>query len=90
MSFIEDFYYGNLEPQKSNLKQNAYFQRDFNRMCEIEAILRNSFAGEQKELFREYVDLWGLILSDMTFDSFKTGFRYGAVFATDAFNTDND
>ena len=89
MSFIEEFYFGNLEPQKSNLKQNADFQRDFNRMCEIEAMLRNSLADEQKELFREYVDLWGLILSDMTFDSFKTGFRYGAGFAAEAFGTDN-
>lgn len=90
MSFIEDFYYGNLEPQKSNLKQNADFQRDFNRMCEIEAMLRNSLAGKQKELFKEYVDLWGLILGDMTFDSFKTGFRHGAAFAADTFNTEDN
>ena len=83
--FIEDFYYGNLEPQKSNLKQNADFQRDFNRMCEIEAMLRNSLADEQKELFKEYADLWGLILGDTAFDSFESGFKLGARFAAAAF-----
>ena len=85
MSFIEDFYYGNLEPQKTSLKQNADFQRDFNRMCEIEAMLRNSLADEQKELFKEYADLWGLILGDTAYDSFESGFKYGARFAAEVF-----
>ncbi len=87
MSFIEDFYYGNLEPQKSNLKQNADFQRDFNRMCDIEAKLRNSLADEQKELFKEYADIWGLILGDTAYDSFRSGFKYGAGLAFDTFIT---
>lgn len=86
MGFIEDFYYGNLEPQKSNLKQNADFQRDFNRMCEIESMLRNSLADEQKELFKEYADLWGLILGDTAYDSFESGFKLGARFAADVLN----
>ena len=85
MGFIEDFYYGNLEPQKSNLKQNADFQRDFNRMCEIESMLRNSLADEQKELFKEYADLWGSILGDTAYDSFESGFKYGARFAAEVF-----
>ena len=83
--FIDDFYYGNLEPQKSNLKQNADFQRDFNRMCEIEAMLRNSLADEHKELFKEYADLWGLILGDTAYDSFESGFKLGARFAAEVF-----
>lgn len=83
--FIEGFYYGNHEPQKSNLKQNADFQRDFNRMCEIEAMLRNSLADEQKELFKEYADLWGLILGDTAYDSFESGFKYGARFGSEVF-----
>lgn len=83
--FIEDFYYGNLEPQKSKLKQNADFQRDFNRMCEIEAMLRNSLADEHKELFKEYADLWGLILGDTAYDSFESGFKLGARFGSEVF-----
>lgn len=52
-------------------------------MCEVESILRNSLAGEKKELIKEYVDLCGMILSDTAYDSFESGFRQGAGFALD-------
>ena len=56
-------------------------------MCEIEAMLRNSLADEHKELFKEYADLWGLILGDTAFDSFRSGFKHGAGLAFDTFMT---
>ena len=85
MSFIEDFYYGNIEPQMRNIKQNSDFQKDFSRLCEIEAELRMKLTGGEKKLFLEYADLWGIIVGDLDFDSYKTGFRHGAGFALDAF-----
>ena len=85
MSFIEDFYYGNIEPQMCNIKQNSDFQKDFIRLCEIEAELRTKLAGGEKKLFLEYADLWGIISGDIDFDSYKTGFKHGASFALDAF-----
>ena len=85
MSFIEDFYYGNIEPQMRNIKQNSCFQKDFSRLCEIENELRIKLTGCEKKLFLEYVDLWGIIVGDLDFDSYKTGFRHGANFALDAF-----
>ncbi len=89
MPFIEDFYHGNIEPQTRNIKQNLDFQKDFSRLCEIETELRIKLAGDKKKLFLEYVDLWGIIVGDLDFDSYKTGFRHGANFALDAFSTDN-
>lgn len=90
MSFIEDFYYGNIEPQMRNIKQNSDFQKDFSRLCEIEVKLRTKLTGGEKKLFLEYVDLWGLVCGDLDFDSYKTGFRHGANFALDAFRTENN
>lgn len=89
VNFIEDFYYGNIEPQTRNIKQNSDFQKDFSRLCEIEAELRTKLSGGEKKLFLEYVDLWEIIVGDLDFDSYKTGFRHGASFALDAFYTDN-
>lgn len=89
MSFIEDFYYGNIEPQMRNIKRNSDFQKDFSRLCEIETELRTKITGDEKKLFLEYVDLWGIIVGDLNFDSYKTGFRHGAGFAFDAFCADN-
>ena len=85
MSFIEDFYYGNTEPQMRNIKQTSGFQKDFSRLCEIEAELRTKLKSGEKKLFLEYVDLWGIIVGDLDFDSYKTGFRHGAGFALDVF-----
>ena len=90
MSFIEDFYYGNIEPQMRNIKRNSDFQKDFSRLCEIEAELRTKLTGGEKKLFLEYVDLWGIIVGDLDFDSYKTGFRHGAAFAADTFNIENN
>ena len=85
MSFIKDFYYGNIEPQMRNIKQNSDFQKDFIRLCEIESELRTKLTDGEKKLFLEYADLWGIIVGDLDFDSYKTGFRHGANFALDAF-----
>ncbi len=85
MSFIEDFYYSNIEPQMRNIKQISSFQKDFS----IEAELRTKLTSDEKKLFLEYVDLWGIISGDIDFDNYKTGFKHGASFALDAFSTDN-
>ena len=48
---------------------------------------QNSLADEHKELFKEYADLWGLILGDTAFDSFESGFKHVAGLAFDTFMT---
>ena len=90
MGFIEDFYYANLEPQMRNIKKNSDFQKDFNKLCEIEAVLKAKLTDAEKSLFVEYVNLWGIISGDIDFDSYKAGFKHGAGFALDVFITDND
>ena len=89
MSFIENFYYGNIEPQMRSIKQNSGFQKDFSRLCEIEAELKMKLTGGEKKLFLEYADLWGIIVGDLDFDSYKTGFKHGANFALNTFCKDN-
>ena len=90
MGFIEDFYYGNLEPQMRKIKKNSDFQKDFNKLCEIESVLKEKLTDVEKSLFIEHVNLWGIISGDIDFDSYKAGFKHGAAFALDAFITDND
>ena len=68
-----------------NIKQNSDFQKDFSRLCEIEAELRTKLTGDEKKLFLEYADILGIISGDIDFDSYKTGFKHGAGFALDAF-----
>ena len=89
MSFIEDFYNGKLEPQKRNLKQNSAYRTDFRRLCEIEDILKEKLGEDEKSLFVEYMNLWGIISGDIDFAGYREGFKHGAGFALGAFTTDN-
>ena len=89
VNFIKEFYYETIEPQMRNIKRNSGFQKDFSRLCEIDAELRTKLTGGEKKLFLEYADLWGIISGYIDFDSYKTVFRHGAKFALDAFSTDN-
>ena len=57
MSFIEDFYNNRIEPQKRNLKRNSAFRTDFNRLCEIENVLKEKLTEPEKSLFVEYINL---------------------------------
>ena len=33
MSFIEEFYFGNIDPQLRNVKENASFKQDMDSLC---------------------------------------------------------
>ena len=90
MSFIEDFYNGNIEPQKRNSKQNTVYTKDLSRLNEIEDTLKEKLGEDEKSLFIEYMNLWGIISGDIDLCSYKMGFRHGSRFSIDVFNTDND
>ena len=85
MSFIEEFYFGNIDPQLRNVKENASFQRDMESLNKNEKILTERLTGEEKEIFLEYVNLWGIVCGDLGLCSYKEGFKHGAKFTHDAF-----
>jgi hypothetical protein len=72
--------------QTRKIKDNAAFAKDFDEMCQKENELRTVLEGEQKDLFIDYVNLWGTIVSDLEFDSYRTGFIHGAKFSFDIYN----
>ena len=41
--------------------------------------------GQDKTMFLEYVDAWGVVMGSCTADNFINGFRLGAKFAYDTF-----
>ena len=86
ISFIENFYYGNIDPQLRKIKENVDFAKDFEELCKKENMLREKLAGEDKELFIEYINLWGLVCSDLEFSSYQQGFKHGAQFSLEAFS----
>ena len=85
--FIEEFYYGNIDPQARSSEQNKKVQRDLQILTDNEDFLADKLSGEEKKRFLQYVDAWAAGNGESTLDSFITGFRLGAQFAFDTFVT---
>ena len=86
-NFIEEFYYGNIDPQARSFEQNKKVQRDMEILTASEDFLADKLSGEEKKRFLQYVDAWAGVNGESTLDSFITGFRLGAQFTFDTFVT---
>lgn len=91
VNFIEELYYGNIEPQNTKKKKSKAYSREMKVLTENEDILLEKLPDEDKKLFLEYVDAWGIVDGESVVDSFIIGFRLGARFTYDAFvSTESD
>ena len=83
--FIEQFYYGNIEPQERSTKMNKSVQKKLEIMMKCEDLLTKTLTDEKKQWFLDYVDAWHEVNSESNLDSFIMGFRLGAAFTYDTF-----
>jgi len=83
--FIEQFYYGNIEPQGRSTRMSKVAQKQLEVMVNSEEILSKTLSEELKKLFLAYVDAWHEVNSESNLDSFIMGFRLGAAFTYDTF-----
>ena len=86
--FIEEFYYGNLDPQARSTKQNKAVQKQMEVLMLNEDYLTENLSGENKKKFLEFVNAWGIVNGESNLDSFIMGFRLGANFTYDTFVSD--
>ena len=87
-SFIEDFYYGNIEPQECCSELKCELKKKLNSLTEKEEALNSRLSGEEKDLFVAYTNTYNDFLTVSIADSFISGFRLGAKFTLDTFVTD--
>ena len=83
--FIEDFYYGNIEPQECTTSLTAKVKKSLSELAGKEEQLTALLADKDKELFTDYVATYIKFSSLCNADSFTTGFRLGARFTYDTF-----
>ena len=86
-NFIEEFYYGNIEPRARSFEQKKKVQRNMQILTDNEDFLADKLSGEEKKRFLQYVDAWAAVNGESTLGSFITGFRLGAQFTFDTFVT---
>ena len=85
--FIEEFYYGNIEPQARSTKQNKAVQKQMEILMTNENFLTTVLSDENKKRFLDYVNAWGIVNGESNLDSFIMGFRLGAKLMLDTFIT---
>lgn len=87
-TFIEELYYGNIEPQELNSELSARLKNKLSELTEKEEQLTSKLTDEYKELFLDYANTYNEFLSISNSDSFMSGFRLGARFTYDTFVID--
>lgn len=83
--FIEDFYYGNIEPQECTTKLTAKVKKNLSDLADKEEQLTSLLTDKDKELFTDYVATYIKFSSLCNADSFTVGFRLGERFTYDTF-----
>lgn len=83
--FIEEFYYGNIDPQARNTKKNKTVQKEMAVLTMTEDLLTDSLKDDQKSWFIDFSNAWSIINAESNLDSFIMGFRLGANFTYDTF-----
>lgn len=84
-NIIEDFYYGNIEPQELNSEITPKLKKKLSDLAEKEEHLTAKLKGEETDMFLDYVRAYTAFSTTGNADSFISGFRLGARFTYDAF-----
>ena len=87
-NFIEDFYYGNIEPQELSTKITPKLKKKLSALVKKEEELAEKLPEKERELFVNYVLAYNEFSSIGNSDSFISGFRLGARFIYDTFITE--
>ncbi len=86
--FIEEFYYGNIEPQESITELQPEIKKKLDALSQTEEQLTTKLTEEEKALFLKYASQSSEFLCVNNADSFIAGFRLGAKFTYDTFVAD--
>ncbi len=84
-SILEDFYYGNIEPQELSTEITPKLKKKLSTLVKKEEELTAMLPEKEKELFTNYVLAYNEFSSIGNSDSFISGFRLGARFTYDTF-----
>ena len=84
-NIIEEFYYGNVEPQELTTEITPKLKKKLSALVKKEEELTAMLPEKEKELFASYVSAYNEFSSTSISDGFISGFRLGARFTYDTF-----
>ena len=89
-NFIQELFHGNIAPQSQTISSDIHFKAVWDKLVATEEILSHRLDGEDKKLFKEYVNSYGHAFSINEAASFIRGFRIGARIIFDTFDDPAD
>lgn len=72
--FIEEFYFGNIDPQARSTTQNKTVQKQMEVLMLNEDFLTEALTGENKKKFLDFVNAWSIVNGESNLDSFIMGY----------------
>ena len=88
-NFIEELYYGNIDPQARGFTNNSSIKKAYDKITELEKQLNERLDIDEQELFKSFITINSEITAESELDKFIVGFRLGARFVYDTFVNDN-
>ena len=89
MSFLDELYYGNINPNKNRNRRPLPYEKAVRTFSDIESKLSKELNGENLKLFNELVNASDEISATSGVENFKIGFRLGVMMMCDSLLFDN-
>ena len=84
MNFIEELYYGNINPNEKSYKKATPYDKALSIFTANEDKLKEALSGEHLKLFNELVNASDEISAISSVENFKMGFRLGVMMMCDS------
>ena len=84
MGFIEELYYGNINPNEKRYKSHKPYDKAVQTFSDIEGKLTKVLSDENLKLFNELVNASDEISATSGVENFKIGFRLGVQMMCDS------
>ena len=90
MSFLDELYYGNINPNESRNRKKLLYEKALKTFSDIESKLTKELNGENLKLFNELVNAGDEISATSGVENFKIGFRLGVMMMSDSLFSDSN
>lgn len=89
MNFIEELYYGNINPNEKRYDKCTHYAKTMRKFCDSENELGKMLKGKPLHLVNDLINASDEIVSITSIENFKLGFRLGVQMICDSFVCDD-
>ena len=89
MSFLDELYYGNINPNENRNRKHLPYEKAVKTFSDIESKLKKELNGENLKLFNELVKASDEISATSGVENFKIGFSLCVLMMCDSMFSDN-